>query len=229
MSKPLAELLKVEDPAWPHVAEWIQAAEVRVEVLASDERLRAEVLLESQLTLRSPVGAVVYNTGGILVDSGWLRILGSGHARFGRSLASWNQECASAAADHTLGFLLIADDVVGGFFALNGGAFDAEPGQVFYFAPDALRWETLKGMGYSEFLAWSFSSRIKSFYQNMYWPGWESEVAALTGDQALAIYPFPCTVEGKNIAACGRRPCPVGEIFALNVFELPKQLLSTAE
>jgi len=38
------------------------------------------------------------------------------------------------------GLLLVADDVLGGFYALNGGAFGSESlGKIFYFAPDNLR------------------------------------------------------------------------------------------
>ena len=45
---------------------------------------------EPALPPRSPLGAVVYETGGILVDGGWLRILGSGNARLTRTLPGWN-------------------------------------------------------------------------------------------------------------------------------------------
>ncbi len=34
-------------------------------------------------------------------------------------------------------YLLVADDVSGGFFAINGGAFDGKAGNIFYYAPDS--------------------------------------------------------------------------------------------
>ena len=37
------------------------------------------------------MGAVIFETGGILIDEGWLRILGSGHPRLPRSLPDWNK------------------------------------------------------------------------------------------------------------------------------------------
>jgi hypothetical protein len=229
MSRSLRELLAVQDPAWEMVAGWIGGAQVPVEVLAVDEQLRGEALFESQVTVHSPMGAVIYNTGGILIDSGWLRVLGSGHPKFRRTLPSWNRDCAAAFEGKPAKFLLIADDVVGGFFAVNGGAFPGALGGVSYFAPDALRWEALGGMTYSQFLAWSVSSAIKEFYQNMYWGGWELEIATLSGDEALSIYPPLWTAEGKNIVACSRRSCPISEIFSLNVNELPKQLAARLE
>jgi hypothetical protein len=123
----------------------------------------------------------------------------------------------------------MADDVVGGCYALNGGAFGPEIGQVFYFAPDTLRWEPMNGMGYSQFLVWSLRPKLKLFHQGMYWDGWEAEVSSLKGDEAFSIYRFLCTVEGKNIAKCSRKPCPISEIFSFNVLELPKQLQSRSE
>lgn len=72
-----------------------------------------------------------YGTGGILVDGGWLRMLGSGHPKLTRNIAMWNNGRSN-------GFCLVADDAVGGFFALNGGAFGDDLGSVYYLAPETL-------------------------------------------------------------------------------------------
>ena len=45
--------------------------------------------------------------------------------------------------------ILGADDAVGGFFAINGDAFDGPHGDVWYLAPVTLAWETC-GMGYAD-------------------------------------------------------------------------------
>lgn len=225
----LTELLDTQEPAWPTVNRWIQAAENVVEALPPDDRMRGTELEEAQVTTRSPMGAVVYETGGLLVDHGWLRLLGSGHPRLPRSMSAWNRACSVAQQGKSLGFWLVADDIVGGFFALNGGAFSGPGGAVFYFAPDSLRWESMKGMSYSDFLVWSFSSGLANFYQSFRWSGWETEVAALSGDQAFSIYPPLWSAEGKNITKCSRQASPVAEIFGLNVIEFPKQLQSPLE
>ncbi len=219
----------MDEPAWPQVESWLKASCYPVEVLPPDEQRRQEALLETQVTVRSPMGAVVYHTGGLLIDDGWLRILGSGHPRLPRSLLSWNRGRSSTAGGKSLGFFLIADDVVGGFYALNGGAFGPGTGHVFHFAPESLRWEPMNGMGYSQFMVWALGPNLRQFYQGMYWPGWEAEISSMGGDQALSIYPFLCTVEGKKIAGCSRKPCPIEEIFSFNVFELPRQLQARAE
>src|SRR5262245_9307537 len=86
----LDQLLENDKLAWPLVQQWIRAATNQIEVLpASDER-RSDALFATQVTTRAPLGAIVYETGGILVDNGWIRILGSGHPRLPRSLPDWN-------------------------------------------------------------------------------------------------------------------------------------------
>lgn len=38
-------------------------------------------------------------------------------------------------------YLLVANDVLSVFFAINGGAFGGKAGNVFYYAPDSGKWE----------------------------------------------------------------------------------------
>jgi hypothetical protein len=220
----LHETFVAGEPAWPVIRTWINAAKNHVEILAPDETRRDQVMLDILVTQRSPMGAIIYNTGGLLVDHGWLRFLGSGSPRLTRSLPDWNRGRSLGEKYNSGDFNLVADDIIGGFFALNGGAFAGPMAEVFYFAPDTLRWEPLTGMGYTEFLNWSFNSNLDKFYGSLRWPGWQTEVSALSGDEALSIYPPLFTKEGKNIADCSRRRCPVSEIYALNVIEFPKQL-----
>jgi hypothetical protein len=188
----LEDLLNTEEPAWPLVQSWLREATNPVEVLAPSDPARAEALLAVQVTTRSPMGAVIYETGGLLVDHGWLRVLGSGHGRLPRSLPAWNLGRCWADPDAPAPFLLIADDVVGGFFAINGGALGEDVKNVYYFAPDSLRWEPM-GAGYTDVLTWFFAGDLAEFYADYRWPGWEADVAALGGDKGFGIYPPPCT------------------------------------
>lgn len=219
----------MSESAWPTVQGWISEASNSVEVLPPDDARKEQALRDTQVTVRSPMGAIVYHTGGLLVDRGWLRFLGSGNSKLLRSLPHWNRGRSTDEVGKSHGFWLVADDVVGGFFALNGGAFPGPTGEVFYFAPDTLCWEPLSGLGYSDLLIWSFSSKLGRFYESMRWPGWESEVPGLSGDQAFSFYPFLWTKEGKDIAKCSRMPCRVDEVFSLNVIEFPRQLQSGSE
>jgi uncharacterized protein DUF2625 len=213
MMRPLEELIVVDDPAMPLVHEWASSAVRPVEILPAS-RDRDSALLQTQVTTRSPMGAIVYETGGILVEGGWVRILGSGHPRLTRTLPRWNDQRSD-------GFYLVADDAVGGFFVINGGALGSDVKNLYYFAPDALDWEPMN-IGYSDFIQWLFTGPLDDYYQWIRWQGWESDVSALQGDQCFAFYPFLFTSEGKG--GVGQRDIvPVEESWGLQM-DLRKQL-----
>jgi hypothetical protein len=78
--RPLHELLS-DDPAWPLIDSWINDAANDVRVVPTDRGRGEETLQALQVTTRSPLGAVALETGGLLVDHGWVRILGAGGKR----------------------------------------------------------------------------------------------------------------------------------------------------
>jgi len=209
----IAELINHDDPAFPLVREWVEAAVRPAEILPPSDA-REDALYQTQVTTRSPMGAIVYETGGLLIDGGWLRVLGSGHARLTRTLPGWN-------VGRSDGFLLVADDAIGGFFAINGGALGDDVKNLYYFAPDSLEWEPL-GIGYSDFLRWSFSDRLDQFYEWIRWPSWKDDVRTLHGDRCYAFYPFLFTKEGKG-GSGQRSEVPVEEAWGLQM-ELRRQL-----
>jgi hypothetical protein len=211
----LAELVDQTESAWPLVQQWISAAVVPVEVLPAHPAAGDAALYAAQVTTRSPMGAITYNAAGIFIDNGWLRILGAGkHSQFQRSLPEWNEGKSNRS-------YLIADDVVGGFFAINGGALGEDLGNIYYYAPDSLRWEPC-GFSYSQFLVWAMSERLQQFYESLRWDGWASEAKQLSGDQVLSIYPF-LWATGPPIKERSRRPVPVAEQYALQL-DLQRQL-----
>jgi uncharacterized protein DUF2625 len=214
--KELYELIDREDPGWPLVQQWIKEARNRVEVLPPpDDATRERALVATQVTTRSPMGAIIYESGGILVDHGWLRILGSGHPRLPRSVANWNFGRSFSVAGARPEFVLVADDVVGGFFAIDGGGLGFEQGKVCYFAPDALEWENTE-KGYSDFLIWCFQGDLGMYYENARWPNWQHEVQEVAGDQALGFLP-PLSEAGPLASERRRQPMPVAEIYSLHV------------
>jgi hypothetical protein len=107
----------------------------------------------------------------------------------------------------------VAYDAIGGFFALNGGAWEGLPGQAHYFPPDTYDREPLE-TGYSGLLEFAFSAALDGFYADRRWPGWESEVGALGPDEAISIYPF-LGFHGEPIKRRSRRPVPARELSGL--------------
>ena len=87
----LKELINTKESAWPRVQSLIKEAKNNVEVLPASDPARSNALVATQVTTRSPMGAIVYESGGMFIDHGWLRILGSGNPKLPRSLPEWNR------------------------------------------------------------------------------------------------------------------------------------------
>ena len=203
----LADLINTTEPALGLLRDWIAEAAVPCDLLPPSPR-GDEVLLGLQISTRSPLGALAHDTGGLIVDGGWLRFLGSGHPQLSRDLLRWNEGRSS-------GFFLVADDAAGGFFALNGGAFGDDLRKIYYWPPDSLEWESL-GMGFTEFLQSCLTARLASFYQSLRWSTWRDDVQGLSGDSCYGFYPFLWTTEG-SVEGSHRALVPVAEAFDLKV------------
>jgi hypothetical protein len=183
--RPLDQLINESESALPFVTETVQAHPGRC-VMHPASSSSADVLFRTQVTTRSPMGAIAYHTGGISVLAGWLRILGSGSPAVPRTLPDWN-------AGRSSGFYLIADDAFVGFFALDGGALGAGGGNVCYFSPRSLRWESLE-CSYTQFLVWACTD-FRNFYDDMAWPECAAAIASLAPDRCLFFYPPLWTAE----------------------------------
>jgi hypothetical protein len=159
------------------------------------------------MTTRSFLGAMASECGAILLDNGWLRLFGAG-----ADGVPGIDQINGLAGGPPASFIAIGFDVLGGRFAINGGGLPAEPGEVCYWGPDTLSWAGL-GPKHGPFLEGMFGGALASFYEDLRWPGWEAEVAALAPDQGISAYPPPFTVEGKDLGAASRRPVPFVELY----------------
>ena len=70
--RPIEELINENDSGWPFVAEWINSAKNKVEILTADKQKAKDALYKTQVTTRSPMGSIVFETGGILVHHFYL-------------------------------------------------------------------------------------------------------------------------------------------------------------
>lgn len=201
------ELFNAGDSAIETIRQWITEAESQCQILPpSDDRARA--LVAVQVPISSPLGAIAYETGGLLLDHGWLRYLGSGHPLLPRNLADWNDQRAD-------GLCLVADDVVGGFFAVNVGAFGDER-EMYYWAPDSLAWEPI-GFDFDFFLRWSLTPALQDFYQHLRWPNWKDDLLdALTLDGCFVFEP-PLWSPNGSVTSGKRRSVPVADAYALKL------------
>jgi hypothetical protein len=218
----IAELVDVADPGWPVVADAIADGVTSCVVLPPDHSACRATLLQLQVTARSLLGAVVLNSGGLVLHHGWLRVYGGSGgslpslAEVNGFPASFDPSWAPEAG------LVLAHDVLGGVFALNGAdcaehGRPGEPGQVVYFAPDSLEWETFDG-GYSHWLLWLLDGGLDGYYADSFWPSWQAEVAGLGLRDAITMWPPLFSKEGaENVAGTTRSAVPLGQQLSFSV------------
>jgi hypothetical protein len=218
----LEELINPQEPALPMIQDWAAASDRSVAILPVDQEAGDRALLALQVTTRSTLGAIVHGTGGVLIDGGWLRILGGGCPALRRSIPVWNRIDQPQDQHRLPGALLVADDAVGGFFAINGGRLDGPLRNVFYLAPDTCEWEDT-GNGHTDWLHWVFTGDLTAYYESMRWKGWEAEVDGLAADECIQIYPF-LWAAGGPIAERSRRPVPIEATWGMHAIEFPRQL-----
>jgi hypothetical protein len=176
--------------AWPQVQAWIDGSSRVVDVLAP---ARAEDTLKRlQLSESSTLGAVVRETGGILVDRGFMRLLGGGSEQL-PSIAEWAGLGDAALVEPVDRGLCVALDAVGGFFVLL-----AQTRRVHSFLPDTLDWQDT-GLGYSQFVHWTLHGDLDDFYGDLRGFDWHG----LAPDRALSIHEAAGTTR------------PVTELWAL--------------
>jgi len=204
----LKDLIDTNEPAIEMLQQLVADAEVPCELLPPGPE-REKALLYLQVTTHSTLGALAYDTGGLLIDDGWVRLLGSGHPKLKRTLHDWNSTRTDGA------FYLLGDDAAGGFFAINGGAFGDDLGSIYYWAPDSLEWESLD-LGHTNFVAAFLTNQTEAFYEALRWPAWREDLRTLSSDQCFAFFPFLWTREG-TIEHSQRSIVPVSDLWDMKV------------
>jgi hypothetical protein len=195
----------VEHSAWSEISALVAAAPYPVEVLPADPEQAAACLAVLEITTGSWLGAVVANSGGLVIDHGWLRVLGGGHD----GLPDTAAEMVPGA-----GRLVVAFDVMGGQFAWLPAQPGARP-TVHYFGPEDLAWQDLE-LGYGNWLEAMLAGALIGFYEGLRWPGWEAEVASIALDQGISAWPPPWTREGKDLSAVSRKPIRLVELVSVH-------------
>ncbi|WP_029653181.1 DUF2625 family protein [Marinobacter daepoensis] len=211
--KTIEELIDQENSFFDVMKEWISESKNQVTLLSPSVDC-AQVLMDVQVTTRSILGTLIYHTGGVLIDYGWVRVLGSGNEVFPRNVVSWNKN------SNVNGLYLIADDVAGGFYAINGGAFPGEVNTIYYWPPDSMEWESLD-LKFSDFFGWLLSGDLDTFYEGLRWEGWKKDLENISTDQCVSFYPFLWTDQG-GCNTSRRGVVPISEALSLKYDLLSK-------
>ncbi|KAF6628681.1 DUF2625 domain-containing protein [Paenibacillus sp. EKM208P] len=189
------ELVDKDNHAWEEVTNILKEGRNSHHIVSSkSESAPGDTLYRLQVSTKSYLGTVAYETGGIVFDYGWITLLGAGGSGIFGSLTSWNglQEPENVPALE--GMLIVAYDAAGGFFGLDTGKF-GRSGHIYYFAPDALEWESTE-LAYSGFFGWLAEGDLDLFYQTFRWNGWQKDMEQLQPGEVFAYYPPLWTQEG---------------------------------
>ena len=184
---------RVPGPLRP-IVELTNAHSSHLEILPlSGDSLGSSHASKLGLPRKSALHVVARHCSALLFHHGFIRILGAGHhPHCLRSLVSYNKgKPFLEAEDGAAGALIVADDVVGGTFAINAGGLPATIpiGEVAYFCPEGLQWDGL-GITFARFVQWCCTQQFLAFYEPLLWLGWEEDASRLTVDQTFAFEPM---------------------------------------
>lgn len=188
------QLIDHENHAWDELMQLFTGGRHTYILLPVDREESRQTLERLQISTRSYLGAIAYETGGVLIDHGWIKLLGSGAPGIYGSLRSWNGLHEQPVLTEIPGMLTVAYDAAGGFFALDTGRF-GQTGHIYYFAPDTLEWESTE-LAYSGFINWLVVGDLQQFYETFRWEGWQHESGSLGADRVFSYYPPLWTKEG---------------------------------
>ena len=111
-------------------------------------------------------------------------------------------------------YLIIANDVFGGLFALNKD-------NIMYFAIDTLEWESLD-IDYPQFIIWVIGNDILSFYEEFIDDEIKNLIPKIDFNSCIQFYPYPYTKE-FNINSSSKKIISSDELIKLN-FDVAKQI-----
>jgi hypothetical protein len=206
------EWISEDNHAWDELKELLNGGSNACVCLPAQRNEADFTLRRLGVSTASYLGTIAYETGGILVDSGWVCLLGSGGEGIQGGLLSWNGLNNEDAAEPVPGMLVVAYDAAGGFFAMDTGRFGGS-GQIYYFAPDTMEWENTE-LAYSGFVHWLANGDLAQFYETFRWDGWQEEMTKLQSGQVFSYYPPLWSKEGGGESS-SKSPVPVSEAWSI--------------
>lgn len=199
-----------------HHKQWIDGTKKVITAKLPTTAAGNGVPKELSIPTESILGKFIQDIGVLYVDSNWIRVYGSGCDEDKNS--SIQQRNGGEGYE---GLLVVADDVIGGIFAINTGRFTEGYDEVFYFGPDTLEWENLD-YTYSELLYWVLFGDTELFYQDYKWDTWEDDIKGITTDRSILIYPY-IWEEGEGINGRSRKCVTTFELNNIN-FDMQTQI-----
>ena len=198
---------------WNEVIEMFNNSNKKIFIYKGVESVGRLEVEKIRISQESVLGTIVLHTAGVCVDN-WIRIIGQ-TCDVHNGILQYNFEKNISKTDMMSGMLIVAQDIVGGVFAINTSKFSDNMKKVWYFAPDTLEWECLD-MNYAQFLAWAIQGNTDEFYSSMRWKSWEKDCENVDFDKGWLIYPFLWSQE-CDIETASKKIVPFTELKELNI------------
>lgn len=109
------ELVDRENHAWEELKELLDHGQNKYTYVPAQREVGEDALHRLQVSTKSYLGAVAYETAGIVLDDGWITLLGSGGDQTFGSLTSWNGVADKPCVPALEGMMVVAYDAAGGF------------------------------------------------------------------------------------------------------------------
>lgn len=198
---------------WNEVLEMFNDSNKQIYVYKGTETVGKVEIDNMGIDINSVLGAIVLYTAGICIDN-WIRVVGQ-KCNEHNGISEYNSEQMNEDCTTIKGMLIVAQDIVGGIFAINISKFSESKKKVWYFAPDTIAWECLD-MNYAEFIAWVAKGNTDEFYNSMKWKNWEEDCKNISFDKAYLIYPFLWSAE-CDLNTAAKSVVPFMELMGINL------------
>lgn len=197
---------------WQKILCVIHNSHRKMQIYEETENVSHSELLALDIDSKSALGAIVSHTSGICIDN-WIRVIGQNSAER-KGITFYNEHNKEDSA-FMEGMLVIAQDIVGGIFAINKAKYNNGKNKIWYFAPDTLMWECMD-VNYFEFFEWLVQGDIDKFYSNMRWNTWRTECQTVDFDKVILIYPFLWSKE-CDLRSATKKCVPYEELKGINL------------
>lgn len=199
-----------ERELWNEVYDLIGESQKEISIFDGNESVGYAELEKMNLLSLSTLGVIIIYSSGICVDN-WIRILGQKTSVHKGILFYNNYQKENVTMEK---MMIVAQDVVGGIFAINMGKYQKGLKKIWYFAPDTLQWECMD-MSYAEFVAWAIQGNTDEFYSSMRWNGWKEDCNKAGFDEMMLIYPFLWAKE-CNLETATKKVVSSDELIRMN-------------
>lgn len=197
-----------EQELWNEVLGIFNKSDKQINIYYGTEKNGEKQIETMGIDSNSILGTIILHTAGICIDN-WIRVIGQKSDEHD-GICQYNLEKCII----TKGMLIIAQDIVGGIFAINISKYSEGSQMIWYFAPDTLEWECLD-MNYAEFIEWLALGNTDQFYHSMRWASWEKDCMNINFDMVYLIYPFLWSNE-CNLDIATKRVVPFIELKEIN-------------